>query len=469
MNELCDPLAGNCPQSGQGGPGGVEALMTALGSDDGPARRDARLALVGAGFRSTPALLAGLDASDAGLRWEAAKALSEIRDPRAAPGLAQALEDDSPGVRWIAAEGLEALGPDALTALLEALVQRPPDALLLEGAHRVLHGLDEGHRLPAAARPVLAALEGPAPDLAVPPAAQTALWALAGREGPAALPQLAVHFEKNDGNQEMKGASKMLIAMHAEVNCTDGMAGHCSHVIVDPADLKVTHLVVGKNERPPRPQRPPRLVLEESELPVVLKRPHLTVEERPDAETPRPPRLQVEEDEHRATIPVPHVEVKEDESWDSQRLVPWEKVVKTALVGIRLDCAQHEFATLEDFVERRYIQVGVPDYHNAGEFGLFTKVPEEVKWVEVTEERVPQNEVAINHRTRVEATDGEVGRVGALVVEPGSGRITHLVLDQGLPWDQRDVIVPAAHISRMGEGMVHLKLDRQGVAALPAL
>ncbi|HEX9118151.1 MAG TPA: HEAT repeat domain-containing protein, partial [Anaerolineae bacterium] len=343
MNESSGLPTSNHPQNAtHGDVGGVEALMAALGSDDGLTRQDARLALVGAGFRSTPALLAALDAPNADLRWEAAKALCEIRDPRAAPALAQALEDDNPGVRWIAAEGLAALGPGALTALLEALVQRPPDVLLLEGAHRVLHALDRRHRLPAAAEPVLAALEGPAPDLTAPPAAQTALWSLAGQEGLDSSRELAVDVEKSDSNQEMKGASEMLIAMHAEVNCTDGEAGHCSHVIVDPNELKVTHLVIGKNERSPRPQRPPRPVVEESELPVVLKRPRLVVEQNQEAARPRPPHLRVEKEEHRATIPGPHVAVEEDESWDTQRLVPWEEVVKPTLDGIRLDCTQHE-------------------------------------------------------------------------------------------------------------------------------
>ncbi len=125
---------------------------------------------------------------------------------------------------------------------------------------------------------------------------------------------------------------------------------------------------------------------------------------------------------------------------------------------------------MDDFIEHHFIQVGMPDYHNAGELALFgSKVPEEVKWVEVVDEHVRQDEVAINRRTRVEATDGEVGRVGQLMVEPGSGRITHLILAEGHPWDRKVVAVPAAQIDRLGEGTVHLKLDRQGVEALPAL
>lgn len=262
----------------------------------------------------------------------------------------------------------------------------------------------------------------------------------------------------------------MLIAMHTEVKCIDGMAGHCSQVIVEPKDLKVTHLVIGKNERPPRPQLPPRLVVEESEKAVVLKRPRLAVEENQDDASPRLPRLVAEEEEHRVTLPAPRLEVEEDESWDTQRLVPWDRVADATIQGISLDCTEQEFAAMEDFIERHYVPVGVPDYHMAGELALFgSKVPEEVRWMPVDEKRVPRNEVAINRRTRVEAVDGEVGRVGQLVVEPGSGRVTHLVLDEGHPWDRKDVAVPAAHIDRLAEQTVHLKLDRQSVEALPGL
>jgi sporulation protein YlmC with PRC-barrel domain len=262
----------------------------------------------------------------------------------------------------------------------------------------------------------------------------------------------------------------MLIVMHTEVKCTDGMAGQCSHVIVDPTDLKVTHLVVGRNERPPRPQLPPRLVIEEGELPVTLKRPRLVVEENQDAAPPRPPRLAVEEDEHRVTLPIPRLEVEEDESWDTQRLVPWAKVGDATHDEISLDCTRQQFDDMEDFIERRLMSVSVPDYRNAGELAFFgSKIPEEVTWVEVAEERVPKNTVALNRRTRVEATDGEVGRVSQLVVEPGSGRISHLVLGAGLPFDRKYVGVLADHIARLEEGTVHLKLDRQSVDALPAV
>ncbi|WP_423224974.1 hypothetical protein [Candidatus Amarolinea aalborgensis] len=262
----------------------------------------------------------------------------------------------------------------------------------------------------------------------------------------------------------------MLIAMHTEVECIDGMAGHCSHVIVEPKELKVTHLVIGANERPPRPQRPPRLVVEETEKEIMLKRPRLVVEENRDPASPRPPRLVVEEEERRVTLTAPRLEVEEDESWDTQRLVPWDRVADATIQGITLDCTEQELAAMQDFIERHYVRVAVPDYRNGSELMLLGgKMPEEIKWAPVEEERVPENEFALSRRTRVEATDGEVGRLGPLEVEPGSGRITHLVLNNGQPWDRKGVAVPASFVERLGEGTVHLKLDRQSVKALPGL
>ncbi len=156
----------------------IDGLIEALASDDGVAQGAARSALVRQGSRAVPALCSALVATNPDVRWEAARALREIGDPEAAPSLERALEDDSFDVRWIAAEGLITLGQNGLRSLLEDLVQRPPSARLLEGAHHVLKALDGADRLPAEVQPVLAALEGFEPDLTVPPAAQSALWAM---------------------------------------------------------------------------------------------------------------------------------------------------------------------------------------------------------------------------------------------------------------------------------------------------
>ena len=78
-------------------------LMTTLTSKDGLARKRAREELVEIGQPAVPYLLEALKDKRRDVRWEAAKALSEIGDPRAALALVSALEDNDPGIRWLAA------------------------------------------------------------------------------------------------------------------------------------------------------------------------------------------------------------------------------------------------------------------------------------------------------------------------------------------------------------------------------
>ncbi len=261
----------------------------------------------------------------------------------------------------------------------------------------------------------------------------------------------------------------MRIPLHAVVMCTDGAAGRCSHVIVDPAVLKVTHLVVGPDERLPRPPVP-HLAVEESEHSIVLKTPHLVLEQNQDPAAPKVPHLMIEENERQATLSVPHLVVEEDESWRAEHLVPFDRVADATVQGISLDCTQQELAAMDDFVQRNYLRVSVPDYHNSPELWLVSgQVLEEARLVPLDEERIPPNTVAMDHSTRVEATDGEVGRLGELVVEPGSGCITYLVLHADHVWDPKDGAVPAAQIDRLGGGAVYLKLDKQSVERLPAV
>jgi HEAT repeat protein len=65
-------------------------------------RQEARLELVQTGEPAVSALIAALQDPSEQMRWEAAKALSEIGDPYAVPALISALGDPSFGMRWTA-------------------------------------------------------------------------------------------------------------------------------------------------------------------------------------------------------------------------------------------------------------------------------------------------------------------------------------------------------------------------------
>jgi HEAT repeat protein len=156
-------------------PDTIAEFMAQLGHENGLQREKARLALVDIGHPAIDPLVRTLRAADETVRWEAAKALSQIGDPQSAPALVRALEDQSFGVRWLAAEGLIHTGWAGLAPLLQALVHQSGSAWLREGAHHILRTLATQENLHDLLAPVLAALDDTEPALEVPPAAQKAL------------------------------------------------------------------------------------------------------------------------------------------------------------------------------------------------------------------------------------------------------------------------------------------------------
>ena len=155
----------------------IKSLIDELASKDGVVRVKARRQLVAYKKRSVTPLIRTLSNKNDWVRWEAAKALSQIGNNRAIKALLEALSDEKFEVRWLAAEGLIRIGRKAIVPLLETLVSHSDSYWLREGIHHVLHDMNTG-KITEVLRPVLVALEGTAPTLEVPQAAQVALYAL---------------------------------------------------------------------------------------------------------------------------------------------------------------------------------------------------------------------------------------------------------------------------------------------------
>ncbi|MEE8353178.1 MAG: HEAT repeat domain-containing protein [Dehalococcoidales bacterium] len=161
--------------------GDIQSLVADLASRDGRVRVAAREALVDIGRPAVDSLVGTLADSRTQLRWEAAKALGDIADPAAAGALALALDDKVFDVRWLAAEGLIAIGREALVPVLRIVISCADSPLCRSATHHVLHDLAQrDDDLKETLAPVLAALDGTAPSVEVPLAAETAIAALAG-------------------------------------------------------------------------------------------------------------------------------------------------------------------------------------------------------------------------------------------------------------------------------------------------
>jgi len=155
-----------------------QSLITDLEDFNGLTRQRARLALEDIGTPVVPDLIQTLSCPNSHARWEAAKALAVIPDPRAAETLVKTLEDEDISVRWAAADALIALARSGLEPLLRALTKDFSSIWLREGAHHVLHQLKKRNFLTPKEIKVFEALEHLAPEMEVPWAAERALEAL---------------------------------------------------------------------------------------------------------------------------------------------------------------------------------------------------------------------------------------------------------------------------------------------------
>ena len=195
------------------------------------------------------------------------------------------------------------------------------------------------------------------------------------------------------------------IPLKAKVECADGACGESVTVIVDPVARKVTHFVV--------------------------------------------------QDQNLV-----------------QRMVSIDQVVETSHDSIDLRCNKEELAQMEPFLERHFIKNEGPDpdyYVEQYVYMLPYATPMQISTIPVEVEHIPPGEIAVRRGTLVEATDGYVGDVSELLVDPAKAEITHFVLQEGHLWGKKEVTLPLSAIDRIEEETVYLKLDKKGIESLPSV
>jgi hypothetical protein len=216
------------------------------------------------------------------------------------------------------------------------------------------------------------------------------------------------------------------ISINAKVACTDGPAGHCETVIVNPVTQEVTHLVIA------------------------------------DKHLPNP----------------------------TPRLVPLARVVESREDLIRLNCTKVELADMEQFIETQFVSApaaveasamygmdwaayggtAVPPYSGLGSYYVSPYVEAAGgASVPVEAERVPPGELAVHRGMTVRTTDGSTGHVHAFLVDAQTGHISHVMVDVGHLLGKKEIAVPLAAIDHVDEETVYLRLDKHALDGLPAI
>ena len=197
----------------------------------------------------------------------------------------------------------------------------------------------------------------------------------------------------------------MEFPLNADVHCSDGRCGRSTYIVLNPATEEITHLVV-QEKRPSR----------------------------------------------------------------AERLVPVQLVERTAAEVILLNCTLEEFTNLESFNQTEFVYTDLP--HHARDPSLTVLWPYTVPAKRVVDQRVrpiPPGQLAVRRGARVRATDGRVGTVDEFVVDPDSGNVTHLAMREGHLWGDRLVCIPVDDVDHIEETAVHLRIDKDTVAALPSI
>lgn len=149
-------------------------LLKALIMDRGKLHREARRALQSLGTLAEPVWLAALNHPDTHIRWEAARGLGEIGDPRAALILAEGLLDESYAVRWASGDVLAQLGECAVPAILVVLRHQALSETSRQAASHTLHGITSP-RVQKRIRPLLEVLNSGGDSDKVPAVARRLL------------------------------------------------------------------------------------------------------------------------------------------------------------------------------------------------------------------------------------------------------------------------------------------------------
>ena len=84
-------------------------------------------------------------------------------------------------------------------------------------------------------------------------------------------------------------------------------------------------------------------------------------------------------------------------------------------------------------------------------------------------ENLPPGELAICSGMQIAATDGKVGKLDELVLDPETGDITHLLMRKGHLWGKREVAVPASSVDYVEVETIHLNVDKAAVEAMPTV
>lgn len=196
------------------------------------------------------------------------------------------------------------------------------------------------------------------------------------------------------------------IPLNAKVQCSDEACGKTSNVIINPVNHTVTHIVV-----------------EDKKLPK-----------------------------------------------NSTRLVPVSMVASTTAKQITLSCSKADVAAMQPFIVDHFVrETSSGKAYSSGDAYSSQYVYNDTGYDNVQAANMPKGGLEIYAGMHVEASDGKVGKLDELVLDPKSGEITHILMRKGHLFGKKDVAIAMSDIDFTDGDTIYLNLDKAAVKALPAV
>jgi len=156
-----------------------------------------------------------------------------------------------------------------------------------------------------------------------------------------------------------------------------------------------------------------------------------------------------------------------------ERLVPVDQISETTKTLIRLSCTRKELTSMEPFIERHFVldeeRADYSHWTGGAAWQEPYAEPEGAGYVAVEEERVPPGQLALHRGLKVEASDGHIGEIGEFLIDPKSGHVTHMVLQEGHVWGTSAITLPLSAVDHVEGDTVYLKLTKRAVESLPSI
>jgi uncharacterized membrane protein/sporulation protein YlmC with PRC-barrel domain len=197
------------------------------------------------------------------------------------------------------------------------------------------------------------------------------------------------------------------VPLNAKVMCTDGLAGESISVVIHPETRRITHLVV------------------------------------------------------------------QDRNFSKalEWLVPMEMVQDATSEVIRLYCTCKELSKMQPFKQEHYLEQEFPEFsgYNYAYSQPVITAPAGTLPIPIEELNIAVEELALNRGTDVQATDGYLGQIGEILLDPKSDEISHFILKRGHLWGKKEVVIPLSYVDHADPDTVYLKMEKEAIDKLPSI